>query len=556
MKKYIKYLLGLTVVTGLTTSSCKKEFFNKPPKDAITLDSYYQTNDQVLASTNILYSATWFGWCGKAGWSITDLSGGNGRTYSSDVVNFSNFSVTDANFELGGAWNSLFITVAQANALINNLPAKVPATVDKAVVNNALGEARLFRALAYFHLVRTWGPVPIIENSLDYVDNYQINANIVPDVYKFIVNDLKFAEENLTKMGPRSGKSTGRVSSGSASALLAKVYLYMQDYTNAKAQADKVINSGEFKLYGADVAGKTFNDLFLTANNNNEESIIQLQWSATGGYGKGNPQQASFAYNSLITGTGDGYGVLAPTFDLQDMYEAGDLRRKATIMLPGDHYPEINSDKGGYTLPADANSQGTHAQVKKYVVGTPADNGGVSAAQSAPNNTYMMRLADVYLIKAEAVMAGASTSSDPEALAAINKVRNRAGLGNLSVIKRFYTVANPNLSKYGATPSSAVPLTVLRDDIIDERRREFAFEDDFWFDIGRVDGFNVTTHPRGIQMIKQQDRGTSDNSTPPVRYANEFNANVTDASFRLPYPATEVASNPKLKEAPVPYVFK
>nr|WP_294945044.1 RagB/SusD family nutrient uptake outer membrane protein [uncultured Mucilaginibacter sp.] len=556
MKKYIKYLLGLTVVTGLTTSSCKKEFFNKPPKDAITLDSYYQTNDQVLASTNILYSATWFGWCGKAGWSITDLSGGNGRTYSSDVVNFSNFSVTDANFELGGAWNSLFITVAQANALINNLPAKVPATVDKAVVNNALGEAHLFRALAYFHLVRTWGPVPIIENSLDYVDNYQINANIVPDVYKFIVNDLKFAEGNLTKMGPRSGKSAGRVSSGSASALLAKVYLYMLDYANAKAQADKVINSGEFKLYGADVAGKTFNDLFLTANNNNEESIIQLQWSATGGYGKGNPQQASFAYNSLITGTGDGYGVLAPTFDLQDMYEAGDLRRKATIMLPGDHYPEINSDKGGYTLPADANSQGTHAQVKKYVVGTPADNGGVSAAQSAPNNTYMMRLADVYLIKAEAVMAGAATSSDPEALAAINKVRNRAGLGNLSVIKRFYMVPNPNLSKYGATPSSAVPLNVLRDDIIDERRREFAFEDDFWFDIGRVDGFNVTAHPRGIQMIKQQDRGTSDNSTPPVRYANEFNANVTDASFRLPYPATEVASNPKLKEAPVPYVFK
>lgn len=546
----------MAVVAGVTTSSCKKDFFNRPPQSAITLDNYYQTDAQVTASTNALYSATWFGWCGKAGWSITDLSGGNGRTYSSDVVNFSNFSVTDGNFELSGAWNSLFITVAQANALINNLPVKVPSTVSQPVINNALGEAHLFRALAYFHLVRGWGPVPIIENSLDYVKDYQINANVVPDVYKFIVNDLKFAEANLTVMGPRSGKSSGRVSSGSASALLAKVYLYMEDYTNAKAQADKVINSGEFKLYGADVAGKTYNDLFLTANNNNEESIIQLQWSATGGYGKGNPQQASFAYNSLITGTGDGYGAIAPTFDLQDMYDPGDLRRKATIMLPGDHYPEINSDKGGYTLPADASSQGTHAQVKKYVVGTPADNGGVSAAQSAPNNTYMMRLSDVYLIKAEAVMSGALTSSDPQALAAINKVRNRAGLGNLTVIKRFYSIPNPNISHYGAFPSPAVPVNLLRDDIIDERRREFAFEDDFFFDLGRVDGFNATAHPKGIQMIKQQDRGTSDNSTPPVRYANEFNANVTDASFRLPYPATEVASNPKLKEAPVPYVFK
>ena len=556
MKKYIKYIIGLTVVTGVTISSCKKDFFNRPPEDAISVDNYYKTNDQVLASTNSLYSAVWFGWCGKAGWSITDLSSGNGRTYSSDVVNFSNFSVTDANFELGSAWNSLFIVVAQSNAVINNLPAKASASVDKAVVNNALGEAHLFRALAYFHLVRAWGPVPIIENSLDYVQNFQVNTNPVTDIYKFIVNDLKFAEANLTVSGPRSGKSSGRVSSGSASALLAKVYLYMEDYENARLEADKVINSGEFKLYGADVAGKTFNDLFLTVNNNNEESIIQLQWSATGGYGKGNPQQASFAYNSIITGTGDGYGVLAPTFDLQDIYDPGDARRKATIMLPGDHYPEINQDKGGYTLPADANSQGTHAQVKKYVVGTPADNGGLGSSQSAPNNTYMMRLADVYLIKAEAIMAGAQTSSDPAALAAINKIRNRAGLGNLTVIRRNYVVNNPNLAFYGTVPPATVPLTLIKDDLLEERRREFAFEDDYWFDLGRLDGYNVTSHPKAIAIIKQQDRGTSDNSTPPVRYGNEFNANVSDASFRLPYPATEVASNPKLKEAPVPYVFK
>ena len=553
MKRYIKHLVTLTAVIGITASSCKKDFFNRPPQAAITLDNYYKTTDQVVASTNDLYSADWFGWCGKAGWSITELSSGNGRTYSSDVVNFENFSVTDGNFELGGAWNSLYIVVAQANALINNLPAKVPATVDKAVVNNALGEAHLFRALAYFHLVRTWGNVPIIENPLDYVTNYQINTNPVTDVYKFIVNDLKFAEANCTKM-IRSGKSSGRVSSGSASALLAKVYLYMQDYTNARAEAEKVIASGEFKRYGVDVAGKTFNDLFLTANNNNEESIIQLQWSATGGYGKGNPQQASFAYNSLITGTGDGYGVLAPTFDLQDIYDPGDARRKATIMLPGDHYPEINSDKGGYTLPDNANSQGTHAQVKKYVVGTPADNGGVSAAQSAPNNTYMMRYSEVYLIEAEAVMNGATTSSDPVALAAINKIRNRAGLGNLSIIKRGYMLDNPAAKAVGAPGNT--PAQLYRDDILDERRREFAFENDYWFDLGRLDGYNSLTHTIAIAIIKNQDRGTSDNSTPPKRYGNEYNNTVTDANFRLPYPATEVASNPKLKDAPVPYKFK
>ena len=557
MKRYIKYFCSITAIAAITATGCKKEFFNRAPVDAVTVDNFYQNSAQVSASTNDLYSAVWFGWCGKAGWSITELMGGNGRSYSSDVANFSDFSVTNTNFELGNAWNALYIVVAQSNALINNLPTKAPASVPAAVINNALGEAHLMRALAYFHLVRTWGPVPIVENAQDYISQYQLHTNPVADVYKFIVNDLKFAEANCTKM-VRSGSSLaqGRVSSGSASALLAKVYLYMQDYTNARAEAEKVISSGEFKLYGVDVAGKTFNDLYLTANNNNEESIIQLQWAGNGGYGLGNPMQGSFAYNSQITNTGDGYGVLAPSFSLYDEYDPGDTRLYGTIMVPGSKYPQINTAGGGYTLPLDANSQGTHLQVKKYVVGSPADNGGQGGAQSAANNTYMMRYADVYLIEAEAVMAGAQTSSDPAALAAINKIRNRAGLGNLTVIRRSYTVTNPKYTQYGPTPNASVPATLIKDDILEERRREFAFEDDFWFDLGRLDGFNSTTHPKAIAIIKQQDRGTSDNSTPPVRYGNQFAANITDANFRLPYPATEVASDPNLALPPVPYTFK
>lgn len=555
MKTNKKWAVLLSVLT-LVATGCKKEYFNRPPLSQITQDNYYQTAAQVNAGTAVLYSAPWFGYSGKGGWSITELSGGNGRTYSSDIINFQDFSVTNTNFEISAVWNSLYIEVAQANGLINTLPVKVPATVDKAVVDNALGEARLWRAMAYFHLVRIFGPVPIIENSFDYISNYQVNRNPVTDIYKFIVNDLKFAEANCTKL-VRSGSSpaNARVSSGSASALLAKVYLYMQDYPNARAQAEKVINSGEFKLYGIDVAGKTFADLFLTANNNNEESVIALQWAGNGGYGRGNPFQAAAAYNGQITGTGDGYGQVAPTFDLQDKFDPNDLRRKATYMLPGDKYPEINQAAGGYTLPADANSQGTHAQVKKYVVGTPADNGGVGGAQSSANNTYLMRYADMYLILAEAVMAGARTSADPVALNAINAIRKRAGLGNLSVISRAGFVTNPNYVAGSNVKGQHWP-TIYQDDLLDERRREFAFEDDYFFDLMRLDGYNKTTHPIALQIIKQQDKGTSDNSNPPNRYGNGYLTNITDASFVFPIPATETAADPKLLEAPVPYTFK
>lgn len=554
MKTYIKYLFCLGVFTAVTTS-CKKSFFDNPPQSAITLDNFYKTTDQVTSSTNDLYSAPWFGYQVKVGWSITELSGGNGRTYSADIINFGNFSVTNDNFELSAAWNSQYIVVAQANALINNLPLKVPASVPQAVVNNALGEAHFFRALAYFHLVRIFGNVPIIENTLDFVSNYQVHTNPVTDVYKFVIKDLQYAEANLNVMKRTTAYAgNARVSSGSASALLAKVYLYMQDYANARAEAEKVINSGEFKLYGVDVTGKTFGDLFLTSNNNNEESVCQLQWAGGGSYGLGNPTQAAWAFDSSITGTGDGYGQIAPTFDLQDIFDPNDLRRKPTYMLPGDTYPELNQAKGGYTLPASASSQGTHAQMKKYVVGTPADNAGKGAAQSSANNTYMMRYAEVYLIEAEAVMAGAKTSADPVALSALNTIRRRAGLGNLTLIDRSGFIPNPNYVA-GSNLKGQHWANFYKDDILDERRRELAFEDNYWFDLGRLDGFNKSVHPLAKQIIAQQDRGTSDSSNPPVRYGNGY-LSITDDKFYFPYPSTEVTADPLLSQAPVPYVFK
>lgn len=529
MKRHIKYIAGLAVMTFITATSCKKEFFNKAPEDAITLDNFYQTAEQVQSSTNGLYNNVWFSWNNKASWAITEIAGGNARTYSSDVVAFGNFSVTGDNTEISNAWTSMFTVIAQSNALINNLPLKVPASVPSATVNNALGEAHFMRATAYFYLVRLFGPVPIIENSLDYVNNFQINTNTVVDIYKFIENDLKFAEANCTSM-IRSGSSVaqGHVSSGSATAMLSKVYLYEQKYAEARASAEKVINSGEFKLYGADIAGKTYNDLFVTANNNNEESVAALQWAAGAPYGHGNSLQASFAVNSIITGTGDGYSVIGPTIDLQQAYEPGDLRKHGTIMLAGDKYPELNQAAGGFTVPADVNAQNTKAGIKKYVTGTPADNGGKGAAQSAGNNTYIMRYADVLLIEAEAVLAGAATTSNPAALNAFNKVRARAGLNPLPAI--------------------------TKNNIYHERRIEFAIEGDYWFDLGRLDGFNVASHPLAAAIIGNQERGTYSNDTPPVVYTQKIP--ISASGFLFPYPTTEVAANPKLNEAPVPYTFK
>src|SRR5258708_4017177 len=98
--------MALIASACLTFAGCSKSFSDRPPVDQITVDNFYQTAAQVQASTNVLYGAPWFGYNTKVSWSISELYGGNGRTYSGDVINFGNFSVTSSNFELSAAWNS------------------------------------------------------------------------------------------------------------------------------------------------------------------------------------------------------------------------------------------------------------------------------------------------------------------------------------------------------------------------------------------------------------------------------------------------------------------
>ncbi|HZY35025.1 MAG TPA: RagB/SusD family nutrient uptake outer membrane protein [Mucilaginibacter sp.] len=542
MKKHIKYIAGMAAMASVLAAGCKKDFFNRPPESSVTVGNYYQTTSQVQAATNGLYGSPWFGWNNKVGWAITELSSGNGFTYSSDVNAFFNWSAPNANPEILAAWDSPFTVVAQCNGLINNMPSTIPG-VAQAAVNNALGEAHLLRGVAYFYLVRVFGNVPIVENPLNDIKNFQtVPTNPISDVYKLIVRDLQFAEANCSA----GTASTGHGDSGSASAMLAKVYLYMQDYVDAQKEAEKVINSGEFSLL------PVYENLFQTSFNNNKESILAMQWIYNGGYDYGNSIQASWAYNSTITGTGDGYAVFGPTIDLQNAFKAegGDsTRRHSTIMLPGSHYPDLDAASGGYTFPLNASAQNENAAAKKYVVGTPADNGGKSAAQASGNNTYIQRYSDVLLIDAEAILGQASgvnpgtgipltaSTSNAEAVANFNMVRQRVGV--------------PAVTSF------------TYQQLLLERRLEFALEQDYWFDLCRLDGYQPagsatipTHHPTAISIISQQERGTYSNTANnnPVIYS--LHLTPIDANFFFPVPVSESNIDPNLVQPPVPYTFK
>ncbi len=503
--KPIKVLPVFVLLTVLLFPSCSNDFLERPPEDSYNVDDFYQTNDEVQAAANHLYSRPWFNFVSNVSWGIGELASGNARTWDARNSEFDTFAITGEHGTLTQAWESLYAVIAQANSVINTLPEKVGPAVDEDVLNNSVAEARMIRATAYFYLVRIFGSVPLIADNTKYVLEPVVPRNKVDDIYEFIKRDLQFAVDNLYDRTTSSKYQLGRVSSNSAKAMLAKVYLYEENWSKAYELSNEVINSGAFSLMD------TYNDLFLMANENNSESVFALQWTDSGVYSEGNALQ-SFYGSSGISGFADGWFALGPSISLQNAYEEGDERYYGTIMAPGAYYPSIN---GGYTVPDNINFQGTNVGIKKYVVGNVG--GGM---QSYPNNTYIMRFAEVLLIKAEAAIRGGG--SVDEGLQALNKVRERADLDPLD----SYTW----------------------DDVFHERRVELALEGEFWYDVVRQ-GPDFA-----IPFLADQEKGTYDNSTTPPTVASEkFTPSEEDLLF--PYPSNEIQNNPALLEPPVPYDF-
>ncbi len=144
MKKQIKLLIGFGSVMTMIATGCKKDFFNRPPANALTVGTYYQTVAQVQASTDILYAAPWFGLNGKAFLAMGDLQSGNAVCYAGTDGSFDAFAnLTEGNATqtVESSWNALYTVIAQANELLLNLPGAATAWFSAVTVNDALGEA-------------------------------------------------------------------------------------------------------------------------------------------------------------------------------------------------------------------------------------------------------------------------------------------------------------------------------------------------------------------------------------------------------------------------------
>lgn len=271
MKLY-KFIIGLSGL--LLTTSCGSDFLDKVPDGEYVEDNFYASDAAVAASTAPLYNRAWFDYNSR---SIVLLGSLRANDVYSPYNNpqFTLFTVDALNENLANAWQGLFSVVTMANATIENVNTKCLPEVTEKAKQNAIAEARLMRACAYYYAVHIWGPVILFENNQEVVDNPVRPRNYEEDVFEFIIRDLEYAAENL----PSTPAAVGRATCWSAKAMLAKTYLSRSGWGKSERdQADldkcKEICMDVIKNSGASLMAD-YHDLFKYRHNNNIESLLQ-----------------------------------------------------------------------------------------------------------------------------------------------------------------------------------------------------------------------------------------------------------------------------------------
>ncbi len=570
MKKIFKYISCIALV--FLAGACKEEFLEIVPQDAITTDGFFRNADEIRRVTGAVYGSAWFDANDKFLWCAGDgMSGDLYQDYADEGQLFF-LSFTENNSVILQGWRGLYRVIAGANSVINDMPPIAAGYgVPEEDINAGIAEAKFLRGTAYYFLAEFWGDVPLIDNGSAVVSSGELKLpkNTRKSVYEFIRRDLEFANEHL----PESDEP-GRVTKWSAQGMLAKLHLTMASDLN---DANSAANFAKAKEYAGNVITQSglsleqkYEDLFKWENNNNEESLFAIQFTA-GGYGIGNSHQAVMARNTMITGISEGWGgykSLTVDFinnlDENSKNDSGipqpDARRKWIMMELGDHYPDIHKANGGYTYnihkkypddypdPAFAGQTETAApvlnNVKKYVLGNAEDVGMSISNQATPINQYVLRLADVYLIYVEATIGAGSSTTDGTALEYLNAIRSRAAL----------------------TPRTSVTIEQL----FSERRVEFGMEGINWFDIKRRfyrEGNTIGQWFLDNGVLRgyryQLIDGGADDLERNTKEAYEYNIPETDViptveKMFLPIPNQEVTANPLLAPSAesVDYVFE
>ncbi|WP_417875466.1 RagB/SusD family nutrient uptake outer membrane protein [Winogradskyella sediminis] len=490
--KYNKYLI--TVLLSISIFSCE-DYLDLKPISEETSGNAYESAGQIEAALVGAYesfqSAEYYVWDNIL---LQDVRSDNAYAGGDnpEVFQYDYLEITPTHSRLFTHWSNLYNAISKANLVIERVDGISDPLLTEERKQQIKGEALFLRSYHYFTLVKLWGGVPLITNTIVAVDPGSVNIpkSSVEEIYSQITTDLETAASLLPDTyGNDASVNKARATSGAAHALAAKAYA-QQPTPNYDAVLDH-INAVESSA--ANYALIDYNNLFDGNNYNNAESIIEIQYlgGVEGNYGPQlllPPSVSGDSWRKFVT----------PSHDLINAFdEQGDnVRKNASILFEEAPWvDEFWENNQGSAIPFSYKWK--HA------------DGWASA-----DRQYLLRYGDIVLLKAEALNELGQLES---AATEVNKIRNRVSL--------------PDLTPEQKSSQNALRITILK-----ERRLELFQEGHRWDDLVR---YNVAVSTMN-NLVEIDLRNNS-----PVNY------NMTEAKILLPIPQQELDRNTALTQNPL-----
>ena len=454
-EKYFTKIRCIYLLLGLCLflfTSC--EVLDEDPFTEVSTENFYQNKTDALAALTGAYARLK---SGNGYYRQTFLSGlhaSSDQGLSSYLWNdFKTGTITSTNQNLFPMWRDIYFGIRDANNVIAYVP---PIVMDEELKARIIGEARFLRALHYFNLVRCFGEVPLRTTPIQAGEDEGLPLSSIKDIYDVIIGDLQYATENC--WGRNEARNSelndlGRVTKAAAHAMLAKVYSRIASckrtaetgvegnnkyldflestgnyYQLAKEQCDLVLNESGFQL-AASV--DDYNTIFDPNNGNNLEMIFEVQGSSIVGQGTAVSNLFS-PQNSGLSGTGfGGSNKLKPLF-VNNRLNKDDSRFQNTIIKEYENTSwsfSINDGSTGYNATSlDPDNTNTfilyQTWTSKYI------DTEATTEYTSRQNWHIIRLADVYLMRAEAMV---EISQDPSlANSDFNMLRNRVEISDFN----------------------------------------------------------------------------------------------------------------------------
>lgn len=490
--KFIKKIVLVSAIFACT--QCSSDFLDKAPLDTVNTSNYPTNAAELVTLVNGAYQPLqWPKLYNLRMWT-TDIMAGNsivgagGGTDGIETQDISNFVTSTDNQGVLDIWRGPWPGILRSNIVLNVAP---NLDIDETIKNRSMGEAYFLRAHYYFILVRFFGDLPLIttpQNSNSELYPARVSKNLI---YEQIIGDLEKATELLPNKSDYSGSDIGRANKGAALGELAEVYLTLGNNWQKVVDLTTQVEGLGFGL------NTNYADNFNPSTENSKESLFEVQYESDGGYSFwDNENQAS--WTSPFMGprgsnfVGGGFGWNQPTQEFVDSYEANDNRKNVTIFYDGAPVFDGKTYQSNYST--------TGYNVRKFLVPLSVS----SSYDNSPLDFPILRFSNILLMKAEALNELGQTS---QAATPLNKVRNRAGLPNIT---------------------TGLSQAAFRNVVLKERRIELAFEGQRWFDLVRV-----LNGQYGLDFLHSIGK-----------------TNATTKHLLFPIPQIERDRNPKLTQNP------